>query len=115
MKPNDVDRCFVEDLISIRPLDDEIQEFSGYALEIYYILIQTLYSPPPPNMRVRFKATTNQTTHSCESLHSRLNRMINSSHPNVYDFIGTLKDIQMDTYIKIRNDAGDKKKKTAIE
>ncbi|KAF0708341.1 Uncharacterized protein FWK35_00034753 [Aphis craccivora] len=44
-----------------------------------------------------------RTTNSCESFHSKFNGMFYSAHPNIYKFIDVLKNVQKDTYIKIRS------------
>jgi len=41
--------------------------------------------------------------------------MFNCSYPNIYNFIDILKDIQIDTYIKIRSKEVIKKRKITIE
>ncbi|KAE9539705.1 hypothetical protein AGLY_004957 [Aphis glycines] len=108
---NDVDHCFVEDIMAIQPTGDKIQAFLDYVFETY-IDPSGLF---PPDVWAEFKATTNRTTNVCESFHSRLNRMFNCSHPNIYNFINVLKDIQIDTCIKIRSKEVIKMKKTTVE
>ncbi|KAE9544414.1 hypothetical protein AGLY_001593 [Aphis glycines] len=111
LSPNDIDQCFVDDIMAIQPTGDKIQAFLDYVFETY-IDPSGLF---PPDVWAEFKATTNRTTNVCESFHSRLNGMFNCSHPNIYNFIDVLKDIQIDTYIKIRSKEVIKMKKTTVE
>lgn len=111
LSPNDVDQCFVEDIMAIQPTGDKIQAFLDNVFETY-IDPSGLF---PPDVWAEFKVTTNRTTNVCESFHSRLNGMFNCSHPNIYNFIYVLKDIQIDTYIKIRSKEVIKMKKTTVE
>ncbi|KAE9524137.1 hypothetical protein AGLY_015502 [Aphis glycines] len=46
------------------------------------------------NLEVEFATTTNQTIDSCEAFHSKLNNLFIASHPNIYNFIDVLKNIQ---------------------
>jgi len=96
----------------IQPTGDKVQAFLDYVFETY-IDPSGLF---PPNVWADIKATTNRTTNICKSFHSRLNEIFNCSHPNIYNFIDILKDIQIDTYIKIRsNKEVIKTKKITIE
>ncbi|KAF0772087.1 MULE domain-containing protein [Aphis craccivora] len=81
--PNDVDQCFVEDIVAIKPTGDKIQAFLNYVFETY-IDPSGLF---PSDVWTEFKAKTNRTTNVCESFHSRLNGIFNWSHPNIYNFI----------------------------
>jgi hypothetical protein len=42
-------------------------------------------------------------TNSCESYHSKLNCHFYSGHPNIYQFIDELLELQSETYIKYRS------------
>jgi len=111
LSPNDVDQCFVEDIMAIQPTGDKIQALLDYVFETY-IDPSGLF---PPDVWAELNATTNITTNVCESFHSRLNGMFNCSHPNIYNFIDILKDIQINTNIKIRSKEVIKMKKTTIQ
>jgi hypothetical protein len=43
------------------------------------------------------------TTNSCEAFHSKFNALFYSAHPNIFVFIDILKNVQKDTYIKLRS------------
>ncbi|KAF0765421.1 MULE domain-containing protein [Aphis craccivora] len=57
----------------------------------------------PPNIWAQFTASVNRTTNSCESFHSKLNMSFYTSHPNTYNFVDVLLQIQSETYIKFRS------------
>jgi len=44
-----------------------------------------------------------RTKNSCESFHSYFNSMFYTAHPNIYQFLEILKNVQIDTYIKMRS------------
>ncbi|KAF0761944.1 MULE domain-containing protein, partial [Aphis craccivora] len=86
--PDEVIDCFTDDLISIKP----------------YIYIHILpESSFPLSLWAEYSATTIRTTNSCESFHSKLNAMFYNAHPNIFQFIDTLKRLQTDIYIKQRS------------
>lgn len=43
------------------------------------------------------------TTNACESFHSHFNSSFYSTHPNIFIFIEKLKEIKIETYIKINS------------
>ena len=56
-----------------------------------------------------YSGSITRTTNSCEAFHSKFNGMLYSAHPNIYKFIDVLKNVQKDTYIKIRSSGQIKK------
>jgi len=97
---DEVEECFQNDLQSILLIEDErINKFIDYIFKTYI----TKDASFPPNLWAEFTPTTNRTTNSCEAFHSKLNNLFISSHPNIYNFIDVIKDIQSETYIKIRS------------
>jgi hypothetical protein len=48
-------------------------------------------------------ASLQRTTNCCEAFHSKLNRLFDSPHPNIFCLADTLLAIQSETYIKIRS------------
>jgi len=108
---DEVEECFQNDLQSILVIEDErINKFIDYIFKTYI----TKDSSFPPNIWAEFTPTTNRTTNSCEAFHSKLNNLFISSHPNIYNFIDVIKDIQSETYIKIRSN-GQRKSRQIIE
>lgn len=76
-----------------------MERFTDYILE-NYISESSKY---PPEMWASFTYSLARTTNSCESFHSKINAMFYSAHPNIYQFINILLNIQCETYIKIRS------------
>lgn len=74
-------------------------KFIEYILKTYI----TTDASFPLNLWAEFATTTNRTTNSYETFHSKLNNLFIASHPNIYNFIDVLKNIQSETYIKIQN------------
>ena len=56
-----------------------------------------------------YSGSITRTTNSYEAFHSKCNGMFYSAHPNIYKFIDVLKNVQKDTYIKIRSSSQIKK------
>jgi len=56
-----------------------------------------------------------RTTNNCESFHKKLNSSFNSSHPNIFNFIEILKNMQCDKYIILRSQGKKSKKMTDKE
>jgi len=42
-------------------------------------------------------------TNSCEAFHSKINAMFYNAHPNIFQFIDTMKRLQTDIYTKQRS------------
>lgn len=42
-------------------------------------------------------------TNSCEAFHSKFNALFYSANPNIFVFIDVLKNVQKDTYVKLRS------------
>lgn len=93
--------------MTVQPNDKQIQLFCDYILNTYILDDATF----PPNIWSAFAATTVRTTNSCESYHSRLNRRFYSPHPNIFNFIDELLEVQSETQIKLRS-TNQKKKST---
>lgn len=57
-----------------------------------------------PNIWAFSFNTSERTTNSCESFHTKLNSLFTKSHPNIYLFTNMLNTkIQTDTYIILRS------------
>jgi len=99
LHPEEVENCFIEDIMSIQPNDSKIREFTDYVFD-NYINEESRF---PPKIWSEFNASTMRTTNSCESFHSHFNSMFYTAHPNIYQFLEILKNVQIDTYIKMRS------------
>jgi len=94
---NEVDDCFVEDLMSIQPLSEKLVEFSDYLVDTYISSSSTF----PPSLWAMNSIDSERTTNACESFHSSFSRNFSSAHPNIFTFVNVLKDVQTNTYIAI--------------
>ena len=110
LHPVDVDDCFTDDIMALKPKGEKIKLFIDYLFETYISPDATF----PPDIWAEFSASTNRTTNGCESFHAKFNGYFYTSHPNVYNFIDMLKNIQSDTYIKLRSTNDSKKNKKLL-
>lgn len=102
LKPEEVSECFVFDMMSVKPEvnpDDELSKYADYLLETY-IEENAIF---PPEIWAEESASITRTTNTCESFHSKFNDSFYSTHPSIYVFIQKLKEIQVDTYVKIQS------------
>lgn len=99
LQPQDVGDCFAFDLGEIQPNDAKITAFADY-LVTTYIDENACF---PPTLWAQQSISTDHTTNACESFHSKFNKSFYSSHPSLYNFLGVLKDMQTDTYMKLRD------------
>lgn len=106
LKPEEVFDCFIDDLMTIKPVNTTVDIFCDYLLKTY-IEEDALF---PPNIWAEFAATTNRTTNSCESYHAKLNASISASHPNIFVLIEMLLEIQSEIYVSLRSSATQSKK-----
>lgn len=99
---DEVEERFQNDLQSILLIEDEqINKFIDYIIFKTYITKDASF---PPNLWAEFTPTTNRTTNSCEAFHNY----------HIYNFIDVIKNIQSETYIKIRSN-GQRKSRQIIE
>ena len=89
LRPEEVNECFAEDLMTIQPNDKQIQLFCDYILSTY-ISADAIF---PPNIWSEFAATNVRTTNSCESYHLRLNLRFYSPHLNIFNFVDELLEV----------------------
>ncbi|KAF0767639.1 MULE domain-containing protein [Aphis craccivora] len=99
LNPQDVENCFTEDIMAIQPQDARVLESTDYILDSYIKNDADF----PPEIWLEYLSSTLRKTNNCESFHRKLNSSFNSSHPNIYNFIDVLKNIQIDTYIALRS------------
>lgn len=100
LNPAEVSDCFVFDLLSIAPPDNEkIQMYCDYLID-NYISEESLF---PPKLWAENSAELTRTTNACESFHRHFNESFYKCHPNIFIFIDKLKEFQMETYIKLQS------------
>ncbi|KAL4127383.1 hypothetical protein QTP88_011555 [Uroleucon formosanum] len=105
LKPEDVENCFTDDIVSILPQNKKVETFTDYILNTY----MTPDCDFPPSLWAMYSGSIIRTTNSCEAFHSKFNGMFYSAHPNIYKFVDVLKNVQKDTCIKIRSSSQRKK------
>ena len=54
-------------------------------------------------MWAEYTSSIERTTNCCESFHSKFNSCFYSAHPNIFQFMDVLKEVQIETYIKLRS------------
>lgn len=99
LNPQNVYNCFTDDIMAIQPQNARVIKFTDYILQ-KYIKNDAEF---PPLIWAEFLASTIRTTDNCEVFHRKLNSFFNSSHPNIFNFINILKNIQCETYITLQS------------
>jgi hypothetical protein len=85
--------CFTDEFLATLPAkNDWVVQFTDYIFD-NYIFPDAMF---PPNIWAQFFASCNRTNNGCESFHSHLNSSFYSSHPNIFNFIEVLVEIQSD-------------------
>jgi len=87
LKPNEVNNCFYEDLMAIKPNDERVDNFLNY-FEKNYILLESKFQP---SLWAEFSNSLMRTTNACESFHSKLNSIFYLSYSNIFQFVEILK------------------------
>ncbi|KAJ4438734.1 hypothetical protein ANN_14685 [Periplaneta americana] len=96
--PHEVESCFTEDLMSDKPVDEQIDAYSDYLLEIC-ITPEALF---PPEIWTCHSASNELTTNACESFHASYNKSFYQEHPNL-----PIGNDDYDSYGVHENDDGD--------
>lgn len=106
LNPTDVGECFAIDFGEILPAEHQaVQQFADYLVDNYI----SEEADFPPEMWAENSSSLQRTTNACESFHSKFNSLFYNPHPNIFQFLEVLKNIQIDTYIKIRSSSQPKK------
>lgn len=105
LDPSAVGDCFAFDFGEIQPQNKKICDFADYMVNMYI----SEDAQFPPHMWAECSSSLHRTTNACESFHSKFNSLFYSPHPNIYQFIEVLKNVQIDTYIKISSISIEKK------
>lgn len=97
LPPNEVEDCFVEDILSDCPDENpSAVQFADYVLDNYI----SARSKFPPTLWAEAPSQRKRTTNGAEAFHSHFNKQFYSAHPNVFLCISVLEEIQRTTYIK---------------
>lgn len=99
LNPQEVEDCFVFDLMSYKPENTFVDQYADYLIEMY-VGDNAIF---PPYIWADNLPSLIRTTNACESFHSQFNYTFYSTHPSIYIFIDKLKEFQIDTYLKIQS------------
>jgi hypothetical protein len=89
LKPDEVEDCFTDDIVSVLSEDEKVQRFSDYILNTYIKLDGDF----PPSVWAMYSCSIIRTTDSCEAFHSKFNSMFYLAHPNIFQFVDVLKNV----------------------
>jgi len=95
--PSDQIQYGFTELMSICPTD--ISDFPDYVLNNYIIEDAKF----PPSLWAKEPTDEPRTTNGAESFHSHYNSQFYHPHPNIYQVINILKEIQTETLLKINS------------
>lgn len=111
LEPEEVQKCFFEYLMTIKPNNQQLNAFCDF-FEKNYISSSSKF---PPSIWAEFSNSLMRTTNACESFHSKLNSVFYSSYPNIFQFLEVLKNVQTDVYIKMRSSNQTQKRRMTVE
>lgn len=90
---------FTFTLMELKPDDNRVIKFADYLVDTF-IGEDAMF---PPDMWTCASIDRCLTTNACESFHAHFNSSFNSTYSNIYAVIAKLKEIQIETYIKINS------------
>ncbi|KAJ4448057.1 hypothetical protein ANN_10069 [Periplaneta americana] len=102
--PHEVESCFTEDFMSDKPVDEQIDAYSDYLLEIYI----TPEAPFPPEIWACHSASNELTTNACESFHASYNKSFYQEHLNLPDVVAM--DATFSSHADVRRCGGEKQR-----
>ena len=94
---DDVEECFVEEVMAEAPLDDRCSRFADYLVDNYV----TAESRFPPSLWAEVPSTLKRTNNSAEVFHSQFNAQFYSAQPAIFVFMDVLQKLQAKTYLKM--------------
>jgi hypothetical protein len=80
LKPDEVEDCFTDDIVSILPEDEKVQQFFNYILNTYIKPDCDFL----PSVWAMYSCSIIRTTNSCKAFHSKFKSMFYSTHPNIF-------------------------------
>jgi len=98
LNEEDVEKCFVEDLMVTMPEHEKLKLFMDYLTENYIDAEAKFPIPVWADMT----SSPERTINAYENFHSKFNSLYYTPHPDIYVFLGILKKILIDTKIAIR-------------
>ncbi|CAC5397190.1 unnamed protein product [Mytilus coruscus] len=100
LSPEEIEDCFVEDIMAVTPQNEKCLKFADYILE-NYVAADSKFPPQiwasPPDTEAK------RTTNGPESFYSHFNSQFYACNPSIFIFMNVLQKIQTTAYIKIRS------------
>lgn len=110
LHPDEVENVFLE-LIAEQPIDPRVTEFSDYLVDNYIDSDATF----PTTLWAALNNNCWRTNNGSEAFNSKFKTENQSPHPNIFEFLKCIKNIQIDTYTKINSvDLENNKKSESI-
>jgi len=98
LPPDEVGNVFLE-LIAEQPIDTKVTEFSDYLVDNYIGNDATF----PTTLWAALSNDVWRTNNGSEAFNSKFKTENRSPHPNIFEFLKCVKNIQIDTYSKINS------------
>ena len=98
LPPSEVGDCFTFDIMTAMPDNPLCKTFADYVVGTY-VDHDARY---PPHLWAEIPSDAKRTNNGPESFHAHYNQHFYHPHPNIWNFINVIQDIQTTTYIKIR-------------
>ena len=95
--PRDVHDTFAFDYLDDMPDDQRCMDFADYMLNTYVGAQSTF----PPEAWADPDPSTIRTTNACESFHHHFSDCFHHAHPNIFEMMEKLEDVQANSYAKI--------------
>ena len=97
LPPHEVGDCFVFDMTENKPLCSKTEQFSDYLVD-NYISDEAIFNPA---IWAELSSDATHTTNACEAFHRKFNALFYSAHPDIFKIISVLRNIQLETRLKI--------------
>lgn len=95
----EVEDVFVEELMTIQPINSNLTKFTNYLVENYISSNSTF----PPKLWASNSISCERTTNACEAFHASFSTNFYSPHPNIFVFLKVIIETQTSTYIAINS------------
>ncbi|KAF0751144.1 Uncharacterized protein FWK35_00019505, partial [Aphis craccivora] len=95
----EVEDVFVEEIMTIQPINSNLTKFTNYLIENYISSNSTF----PPKLWASNSISCERTTNACEAFHASFSTNFYSPHPNIFVFLKVIIETQTSTYIAINS------------
>lgn len=96
---SEVGDCLAIDLAENQPIDPRVTQYVDYLVD-NYVSEEARFSPEIWACKTHIMT---RSTNACESFHSHFKSNFYSTHPSIFIFIETLKNVQIDIYIALNS------------